>query len=468
MNTTSCRLLNIGKILGASPAQQQCRSTANGSSSLNLCTLSVSPSVSMFDQKVSIRIHGLPSHGMATLQAWMYQKWRGKDTLFVSYGRYYADPNGEIDLDRHPSLSGTYTGVDSMGLFWSMGSLPGHPKDIRVAIRKAQEPILINLAVFSGHITVDESSIAMKTITPLCTCTITRLFKAPDVKRIEIKEGNIRGALFLPPGNGPFLGVIDMYGGAGGLRDARAGLLATRGFAILALAYLKHQDLPEEITGIRLEYFQEAARWFSSHPAVIPDGIGVIGLSYGGMLSLCMACLCPQVKAVVNINGPPFAMHDLWHQGKLFMKQKYPDTIKSDEMGYVFIGPHEYTRENFIPVWKSETHILCLCGDDDGHSRSQWLLDLKDCYPEDKQHKINVVVYPGAGHLLEPPYTPHCLYCFSPALKQHGLWGGSPVPHATAQLDGWQRAVLFLKTILTQETKSSKVVMCSAGEKASM
>ncbi|XP_025104901.1 acyl-coenzyme A thioesterase 6-like [Pomacea canaliculata] len=252
MNTTSCRLLNIGKILSSYPAQQ----CVNGSSSHNLCTLSVSPSVSIFDQKVSIRIHGLPSHGMATLQAWMHFKWRGKDILFVSYGRYYADSNGEIDLDRHPSLSGTYTGVDSMGLFWSMGSLPGHPKDVCMAVPNVQVPILINLALFSGHITVDESSIAMKTITPLCTCTITRLCKAPDVKRIEIKEGNIRGALLLPPGNGPFPGVIDMYGGAGGLRDARAGLLATRGFATLALAYFKYQDLPEDITDIRLEYFQ--------------------------------------------------------------------------------------------------------------------------------------------------------------------------------------------------------------------
>lgn len=47
-----------------------------------------------------------------------------------------------------------------------------------------------------------------------------------------------------------------MYGGAGGHRDGRAALLATKGFATLALAYLKHQDLPEEITDIRLEYFQ--------------------------------------------------------------------------------------------------------------------------------------------------------------------------------------------------------------------
>ncbi|PVD25472.1 hypothetical protein C0Q70_13128 [Pomacea canaliculata] len=416
--SASCRLLNIGKILGAHPTQQGCNSTAllpvNGSSSHNLCTLSVSPSVSIFDQKVSIRIHGLPSHGMATLQAWMYFKWRGKDELFVSCGRYYADSNGEIDLDRHPSLSGTYTGVDSMGLFWSMGSLPGHPKDVCMAIRNVQEPILINLALFSGHITVDESSIAMKTITPLCTCTITRLCKAPDVKRIEIKEGNIRGALLWPPGNGPFPGVIDMYGGAGTLRDARAGLLATRGFATLALAYFKYQDLPEDITDIRLEYFQEAARWLSSHPAVIPGGIGVIGTFLR------------------------------WHACTVYGMP-------------VSTGPLEYTREDFIPVWKSEAHILCLCGDDDGQLQTQWLLDLKDCYPEDKQHKINVVVYPGTGHLLEPPYSPHCLYCFSPALSnQHGLWEGSPVPHATAQLDGWQRAVLFLKTILTQKQRAAR------------
>jgi hypothetical protein len=35
-------------------------------------------------------------------------------------------------------------------------------------------------------------------------------------------------------------------------------------------------------------------------------------------------------------------------------------------------------------------------------------------YPADKKHQIEMVKYPGAGHLLEPPYNPHCKGCINP------------------------------------------------------
>ena len=51
--------------------------------------------------------------------------------------------------------------------------------------------------------------------------------------------------LFLCLGEGPFQGVIDMFGGSGGLIEFRAALLASRGFAALALAYFNYKDLPD-------------------------------------------------------------------------------------------------------------------------------------------------------------------------------------------------------------------------------
>jgi hypothetical protein len=38
---------------------------------------------------------------------------------------------------------------------------------------------------------------------------------------------------------------------------------------------------------------------------------------------------------------------------------------------------------------------------------------LRDLYPPQRRHLIEVVVYPGTGHLLEPAYTPHCKFCFN-------------------------------------------------------
>lgn len=56
-------------------------------------------------------------------------------------------------------------------------------------------------------------------------------------------------------GRGPFPGVIDMFGTAGGNIEFRAALLASRGYATLALAYMLYEDLPLKITEVNFEYF---------------------------------------------------------------------------------------------------------------------------------------------------------------------------------------------------------------------
>ena len=44
-------------------------------------------------------------------------------------------------------------------------------------------------------------------------------------------------------GEGPFPGVIDLFGTAGGLTEYRSALLASRGFASFAQAYFDYDDL---------------------------------------------------------------------------------------------------------------------------------------------------------------------------------------------------------------------------------
>lgn len=70
-------------------------------------------------------------------------------------------------------------------------------------------------------------------------------------------------------GKGPFPGVIDIFGGIGGLTEFRASLLASRGFATLALAYFGYEDLPCVLGPIDLEYFEEAAELLLKHPKVL-------------------------------------------------------------------------------------------------------------------------------------------------------------------------------------------------------
>lgn len=52
---------------------------------------------------------------------------------------------------------------------------------------------------------------------------LERHLMGPGVRRVPLREGRVRATLFLPPGPGPFPGVIDMFGTAGGLMEFRAG-----------------------------------------------------------------------------------------------------------------------------------------------------------------------------------------------------------------------------------------------------
>lgn len=72
-------------------------------------------------------------------------------------------------------------------------------------------------------------------------------------------------------GEGPFPGIIDLFGGIGGLVEFRASLLAAHGFAVLALAYFAYEDLPERLADVDLEYFEEAANLLLAHPKVLKN-----------------------------------------------------------------------------------------------------------------------------------------------------------------------------------------------------
>ncbi|XP_070181675.1 acyl-coenzyme A thioesterase 1-like isoform X2 [Littorina saxatilis] len=350
-------------------------------------------------------------------------------------------------------------GVDPAGLFWSMRPLPGHPQDARLVIRDVTKPLVVTIAVFSGHVTPDDDTVAMTSpAKPLCVTRVHRRILAPGVKRIEIREGRIRGTLFLPPGRGTHPGVIDMFGAAGGNMETRAALLAGHGFAALSLAFIAFEDLPKRMMDVQFDYFEEATAWLTKHPAVRAGGLGVVGVSSGACNAMLMAIHCPQVKAVVEINGPPFQIvNDFLRQGKVFQRAVVTDINKVEERqkeGFITRDCYVITDEDYFPIWKSDAHILCLVCQDDQQAAWEHAVRVRDLYPQHKGHLIDVVMYPGAGHLLEPPYTPHCRYCYNPVAMGNVLWGGEPKAHAVAQLDAWKRTIDFLHAWLVDTSSS--------------
>ena len=121
--------------------------------------------------------------------------------LFESYAHYIADKDGGVDVCRDTSLGGSYSGVEAMGLIWSMKPAPGQRKGIRLIKRDVTCPYNIVVNCFDGHVTPKETSQK-----PLSSGTFQKWYMADGVKRIPVREGRIRGTLFLPPGDEPFPG----------------------------------------------------------------------------------------------------------------------------------------------------------------------------------------------------------------------------------------------------------------------
>eukprot|EP00064_Thunnus_orientalis_P007513 superscaffoldBa00000840_g7535 len=67
-----------------------------------------------------------------------------------------------------------------------------------------------------------------------------------------------------------------------------------------------------------------------------------------------------------------------------------------------------------------------------------------------KSHLFTRLSYPGAGHLIEPPYSPNSrssLWSVKPK-KLITLWGGHLAPHAAAQEDAWKKILDCMETNL--------------------
>ncbi|XP_010013950.1 PREDICTED: LOW QUALITY PROTEIN: acyl-coenzyme A amino acid N-acyltransferase 2-like [Nestor notabilis] len=265
----------------------------------------------------------------------------------------------------------------------------------------------------------------------------------------------VRGALFLPPGPGPFPGVVDLFGGAGGLIEFRAGLLASRGFAVLALAFFAYDDLPRTLSQLDMEYFEEATTVLLQHPKVQGPGLGVIGISKGAEVALAMATFLPQGVATVWINGTGLGTAFLHGNPLVYKDISLPaipyglERVLITEMGAldnsaVFGDPQDPThRSSAIPVEKIKGKVLFVVGEADRSLNSKLFARLAMAQmPPEQSHLLS---YPGAGHLIEPPCSPLCSISSIRSSPLPLLWGGEVKPHAEAQEHSWKEIIRFLE-----------------------
>ncbi len=139
----------------------------------------------LYDEPVQVKVSGLRARQVVTMRARSTDE---KGVLFSSSATYRADGSGEIDLLRDPSLSGSYVGVEPMGLLWSMKADTLHK---RFQMTNALNPHIVKFSVHEE----EEGEGRM-----LAEATNVRCLIADGVSRLPVKEGNIRGVLFTPSG----------------------------------------------------------------------------------------------------------------------------------------------------------------------------------------------------------------------------------------------------------------------------
>ncbi|KAM6335727.1 acyl-coenzyme A thioesterase 1-like [Podargus strigoides] len=400
---------------------------------------------SLFDEPLAIAVQGLGPRQQVTLRASLRDE---TGELFQACARYQARDDGELDLARCPALpGGSFSGLEPMGLLWALQ--PQKPFR-RLVKRDVQSPFVLQLEVFEGHGEPPGRLLAQ--------AQHERVFLRDGMRRVPVREGRIRATLFLPPGNGPFPGIIDLYGTGGGLPEYRACLLANYGFAVMALAFYSYEDLPKEMKEFHLEYFEEAVNYMLQHTQVKGPGIGLLGISMGGNLCVSMASFLKGITATALINGSVANVGPVLHYKDITIpplgaNAKRMKVNKSgiadilDALNNPLEGPD---RQSLIPLEKAECRFLFIVGQDDRNWKSEFFaVEGSKRLQAHGKEKPEIVCYPGAGHYIEPPFFPMCAASMHLIAGRPVVWGGEPKAHCEAQIDAWQQIQAFFHKHLT-------------------
>ncbi|MCJ8744574.1 hypothetical protein PDJAM_G00120220 [Pangasius djambal] len=413
--------------------------------------LRATPCRALIDELIALKAYHLPRNSPVSMRARMTCE---DGHLWQSVSHYHTDEDGVVDLTKHPSVGGSYVGCEPMGLFWSLQPAPGGKQSLRLRKKHLETPYTVDVSVLEGHISPLNSSREHE----LATVSLQRWYMVPGVRRIEIRQNRVVGTLFLPPGPGPFPAVLDLWGMARGLVEYRAALFASHGLACMTLAYFDNKDLPGPSKRINVgdSYFKKVSTILPT-PAVVII-VYLLTIFYHNLTLRIATSLSVNPRCVVCINGPFCSMNKLFGEdGENTDEEQKHWNI--NEQGYVsfrdFCLPCNVPPENFIQIEKVRCPLLFVIGEDDLCCPSIENADEieRRLHTAGKPHLFTRVSYPGAGHLIEPPYTPTCHTSVWASQPTQSMiqWGGNLKQHAAAQKDSWPRILTFLESNLRGE-----------------
>ncbi|MEK4130099.1 acyl-CoA thioesterase/bile acid-CoA:amino acid N-acyltransferase family protein [Solibacillus sp. FSL W8-0474] len=382
-------------------------------------SIKVNKVISMIDSSIDIRIIDLNPHQEIEIRAKRIS-YGIKQYYLGSYAKFRANAEGMVNLAEQEPLSGTYSGVDGMGLFWSL-EVMGEIYDIGPnEINHPLSPQTVTLTLLIDNKVVDE-------------ITITRQWQAEHITRKPVREDGLVGTFFYEENTNPKLGIIVLGGSEGGIYEYPATLLAAHGYSVLALAYFGVENLPVNCVNIPLEYIEIAINWMKNQDKVANGWLGIHGTSKGAELALLSASLFSEIRSVVALNGfavafsgiVPWSDKDelppawLYNNEPLpYLSPKNPIDValkcmkmwnerKGNPFGEWYAAlasnPVEVKKAE-IPVEKINGSILLITGkEDDVDTTGLSKIAIDRLKKFNCTNEYEHIVYPGAGHSIGIP-----------------------------------------------------------------
>ena len=418
--------------------------------------LLASPTSALVDGAVDVRVTGCRPRAAVTVRARVDDPLRGR---WESRAVFEADTAGAVDLASARPITGGYPTADPFGLLWSL----------------ERDPASAPLAGFAGPSGVVDVELTME-VDGAATdrARIRRCFIGPGIAREPVRDDGLVGTFFARADGTARPGVLVVGGSDGGLSEGMAALLASHGFAALALAYFRAEHLPPDLTEIALEYFETAIRWLGRQPSAAAGGLGVVGRSRGGELALLLAATFPEITAVVGyvpsgvvhagITASPAAgaaPRSAWtYRGKPLAFVAPPIDGRSPgpaaaspeaplELTPMFLKSLEdraAVEAAAIAVERIRGPVLLISGEDDRLWPSPVLAEIAAARLAAHKHAVTHLRYPGAGHMIGPVGLPATANTILHPLRGRAMaLGGTPAGNAAAAADSWPRVLQFLR-----------------------
>ncbi len=391
----------------------------------NQCTYSyaekidISPSEANFDEKVNITIKDCLK--LKNVEVHLYRK-TSLGYYLYSHAIYKSDEKGIIDLSKNKPISGFYSGVDQMGLFWSM-KLWDKLEDIPDFVKESKSP-------YQSFFVIKENS-------KIITKAVLSYYQFTDLEdKIKIDDSKLIGEICIPKKDREKFPALIILHGSGGYNkhgySEYASALAYHGYIGVTLGYFGVDPLPKKFKNIPLEYFERCIKYLEKCEYIDKNKIGVIGFSRGGELALLLASKFPQLKVAISYAGSGKAMPDSWaYKGQ---------TIR-------------HLSQSIIEVEKINGPVLLIDGQDDQVWPSPEFQSI--AYERLKRNNHPFIykhlTYQDAGHSIYLPYLPTTVLEGKHPLAGVVLkYGGTPEGVAKANVLSWREVLDILKTTFNE------------------